>query len=656
VLLFASAVSEPTTQLLAAAVGRESTVRAGLAAAVAADVAAVEAGRIRFMHPLLASVVYQGAPVQTRRQLHRKLAEIVPNPEEAARHLALATTVPDALVASRLDEAARRAGTSAAPDAAAWLCEQAERLTPAGSENDARRRLRDAAAYHLEAGDSARAQHLLEAVVASSPSGDVRAEALNGLAQTFWFADYQRAARLFRDALDEKVDEPAVRAASEFGLALSMLLCREDLSSAAHHAHAAVAMAERARDDVVRAQALTTQSLLHCLLARPDADWLMQRALALEPAALSLRVLRHPRYLAAILWTWLDRFDAARSALVTVWHRAHERGDENALPWIALHLSTLERLVGNWEEAERWSAEGLEAAVQSGQESVRAVLLSGRALLEAHRGRSHSVRRLTDEALDIVGRAGSGLARTTSLWALGLLELSAGRPAEAHAHLRPVVDAELATGIVEPGALRFLPDTIEALISLGQLSEAETLVDLLDLRARALDRASARAASARCRGLILAARGDLPGALLALEDGVEQQRRLAQPFELGRTLLTLGVIQRRVKRRRAGRETLEVALALFEELGAVLWAERARAELARIGGRPASRGEPTPSEWRVAELVAQGKTNREAAAELFVTVHMVEKALTRVYQKLGVRSRSQLARRLAELRILADKE
>jgi DNA-binding NarL/FixJ family response regulator len=147
--------------------------------------------------------------------------------------------------------------------------------------------------------------------------------------------------------------------------------------------------------------------------------------------------------------------------------------------------------------------------------------------------------------------------------------------------------------------------------------------------------------------LIAAARRDLAGAEVALERAIEQHREVPQPFDLARTLLALGEVQRRAKRRRAARETLKQALAIFDELVASLWSERARNEIARIGGRAPAGDELTPSERRIAELVADGKTNKEVAAILVVTDRTVESVLTQVYRKLDVRSRTELARKLA---------
>ena len=192
-----------------------------------------------------------------------------------------------------------------------------------------------------------------------------------------------------------------------------------------------------------------------------------------------------------------------------------------------------------------------------------------------------------------------------------------------------------------------LGDLLEALITVGELDEAGEILETWEKRAAALDRAWALAILARCRGLLLAAQGDLESAFARFEHALTEHARTTDPFHHARTLLALGRTQRRAKQRGAARTTLEEALAAFERLGAPLWAEQARAELARIGGRAPSRGELTEAERRIATLVAEGRTNRDVAAALFLTEHSVETALTRVYRKLGVRSRAELAHLLA---------
>ena len=241
---------------------------------------------------------------------------------------------------------------------------------------------------------------------------------------------------------------------------------------------------------------------------------------------------------------------------------------------------------------------------------------------------------------------GSASRSRATAWVLGFVELSLGDAAAALPYLRR--SYELRNDFVlEPGMRLELGDLLEALIGVGELDEADVVLETWQQRADALDRAWALAILARSRGLLLAARGDLDGAFASFERALAEHARSTDPFHYARTLLALGRTQRRAKRRGAARTTLEDATARFEQLGAPLWAEQARAELARIGGRTASRGELTEAERRIAELVAEGQTNREVAAALFLTEHSVETALTRVYRKLGVRSRAELAHLLA---------
>jgi DNA-binding CsgD family transcriptional regulator len=183
-------------------------------------------------------------------------------------------------------------------------------------------------------------------------------------------------------------------------------------------------------------------------------------------------------------------------------------------------------------------------------------------------------------------------------------------------------------------------------VALGRLDEAEALIVPFEEAGKDLDRAWAIATGERCRALVLAARGDLDGASAAADEAVREHDRLPLPFELGRTLLVRGAVERRAKRKREARDTLTKALEIFEGLGAALWADKARAELARIGGRAPSSLALTPTEDKVAALVASGSTNREVAEALFVTIHTVEAHLKRIYRKLGVRSRTELASKL----------
>jgi DNA-binding CsgD family transcriptional regulator len=229
--------------------------------------------------------------------------------------------------------------------------------------------------------------------------------------------------------------------------------------------------------------------------------------------------------------------------------------------------------------------------------------------------------------------------------ALAALDLALGDPASTHRRLGVVATRVASMGAEgEPGILRFMADAIEAAVAVGELDEAERLTDYFEGRGRDLDRPFALATGARCRAILLAARGEVRGALEAVDRALRAHERLGMPLELGRTLLVAGTIRRRAKQKRASREALEAALAIFEDLGAKLWAERTRAELARVVVHAAAVDQLTPTEERVAGLVASGRTNREVAATLSISVKTVDSNLTRIYRKLGVRSRTELAR------------
>jgi DNA-binding CsgD family transcriptional regulator len=637
-LLFVAAASQPTVELLEDAVG--AAVRA-LEPALEAELIELEGERIRLAHPLLASAVYAKAGPNRRRGVHLRLAEVVVDREERAHHLALGTEHADADVAAALDDAARSALGRGAPQSAADLSEQALRLTPAEDTEAAHRRRLEAGAAHFEAGDTRRAHELFAQATDRAPGGAMRAEALNRLARLQVFEGGRReAAALFEQALAEGGDDLELRSEAEEGLAVSYYMLRENLVAAAVHAHSAVEAARRLGRPSALAEALSGQGLVEGLLGRTTAQAAFAEAIKLEHATESLRILRRPSYSHAVYLSWTDDLEAARDQFQELHRRALDRGDESSIPRLLTHLSGVECVLGNFESAGRWAAESYEAAVQSGQRPYEEYTLAARALVDAHLGIEERVRAEVEEALRDL-REPVAYGSSTSRWALGLLELSLDRPREAHEVLGPLVEQCEAEGIVEPGALRFLPLEIEALVALGENDRARAELEQLEERALRLGRRSALAAAYRCRGLL----GD--DAFASFGRALDELEGLPMPFERARTLLAFGSAQRRANQRRAAHQTLNEALEAFEALGAALWADRVRAELRRISGRAPSSGELTASEQRVAELVAAGHTNREVAAALYVTPRTVEGTLSRVYSKLGVRSRTELASRWA---------
>jgi DNA-binding NarL/FixJ family response regulator len=273
-------------------------------------------------------------------------------------------------------------------------------------------------------------------------------------------------------------------------------------------------------------------------------------------------------------------------------------------------------------------------------------LLYANALLDAHLGHVEDAREAAERGIALSESCGDEVFRLQNLAVLGFLELSVGDAAGADRILRPLAARLASSGWREPSISGELPNAIEALVELGELGEARRLLADLQDRVSRIESPWGEASAARCEGLILAAEGDLEAALAAYARALRVHERLPQPFDLGRTLLAQGATQRRARQRRVARETLERALAIFDELGATLWAGKARSELGRVGGRGPAGDELTPTERRIAELVAEGKTNKEVAAILVVADRTVESALTQIYRKLEVRSRTELAGKL----------
>ena len=640
-----SALSAPTFDVIAAAIAPSRGVDDRLGPAIDNGVVEAVGDRLRFTHPLLASAVYQKIPPARRRELHARLATIVRDPEERARHLALSVEGPDVAVAAALEEAAVLAFSRGAPQSAAELWEMARRATPPDRGEDLVRRTHQAGVAHHECGDTSLARSVLEQAVDLSMAGPARGRVLLDLGMALAETEGWRGAwAVFEAARGEAGDDLALRARVEQNLGYTWLF-RGDLAASERHAHAALQLAEELQEPRVMAEAFVAYPFVEFVLGRGVDQELLDRGIALEghmEGEFKSHVLR-ASFTVAQLLKFTDRLDQARRTFTDLLGDAAAHAAEMAIPQITYHLADLECRAGNWDAAMEHARESRAAAqrIRMGPMSAEGHFAVG--LVEAHLGQADPARLEALEGLRIAEAAGEILLLIPNLSVLGFLELSLGRPAEADAYLSRAVELVEAMGVREPAYFRIVPDEVEALVALGRLEEAEALLAPFEEAGTNLDRAWAMATGARCRALVLAARGDLPAASAAVDEAVIQHDRLPLPFELGRTLLVKGTVQRRAKRKRDARDTLEQALEIFEGLGAVQWAERTRAELARIGGRAPSSIDLTPTETRVAELVAAGGTNREVADALFVSVHTVEANLKRIYRKLGIRSRTELA-------------
>jgi DNA-binding CsgD family transcriptional regulator len=649
-LLIASALSRPTVDLVLAASTNASTAFAGLERGVEAGLIRMSNGAIRFAHPLYASVVYSHASEGQLSRLHSRLALVVADPEERARHLGFAVTGPDESVAAAMDEAARRAAVRGAQDAAALFKEQAARLTPPHDARNAARLLLDAADHHVASGDPSRARALIEEIVSRSEAGPTRARALHRLARARALEEgFGDAPRLLRQALDEAGEELPLRAAIERDMVFSLNQLGA-LREALPHARSGLKAAEASRQPVLIAEALDHLCMAEFLVGEGLDPGLLDRAIELDLQVGPAPVLEHPgmgtgRLPLAITLKWMDRFAEARDLLTSLYRDHVEHGDEGSLTPVLFGLGELECWTGNWEAARRYAGEAHAVAARIGQPITERIALSLDSMVDTYVGNVDAARANAEASLGSSDRVDDPRFLIRDLKTLGLLELSLGRAKEAALYLDRALGLEQRAGY-DPAALRLVPDAIEAMLALGRIDDAAPLVDDLEKHGLRFDRPWSLATGARCRGILEASVGDMAAAETALERALGEHERLPDPFERARTQLAIGVVLRRDKQKRRARESLGRALAKFEELGAALWAERTRTELARIGGRAPSPLELTPTERQIADLVVQGLTNREVGASLFVSEKTVETNLTRIYRKMSVTSRRELSRLL----------
>ncbi|HUG65372.1 MAG TPA: LuxR family transcriptional regulator [Gaiellaceae bacterium] len=645
-LLAAAAHAHPTIEITEAASGVARSD--GLEPALSAKVVELDRTRIRFTHPLLAAGVYEAASPLRRVEVHRRLAELLEDPEARAWQLAASVGEPDDAVAAVLEEAAAHARARGAPRPAALLLERAGELTAADRIDDANRRAIDAAFLHFEAGDSRRAESQLRDLVAPMNRGPERARALVVLARIRLYEAPREARELFLQVVAEAGEDRQTLAFAHEGVAACSVWVFERFEEVLRHAEIALSLAAELGDDSLAADVLMVYLAAETLLGRPSAAATAEQALSLQGSATELRVLDQPLVALAEHWIWVDLHTRARDALGELLRRAHETGDENGRPYLLYLLGEVERAQGDLSAALERALDAQQTAEQSAQPLFLGLGLGLESVVQAQLGRIGETTTAVRRALEISPDSAGGRFAPA---ALGHVELSLGAPGDAVAHLEPLVAFVRQEGVAEPSAARFVIDQVEALIAVGRGDDAFELLAWYETNARRLGRISALANCLRCRGMLAAYAGELDVALVAYGEALEWHAKVELPLDRGRTLLALGATQRRAKRRREARATLEEALGVFERIGAALWAERARAELKRISGRAATPGALTPAEERVAALVAEGKTNREVAAALFLSGRTVEGHLGRIFAKLGVRHRGEIAAALAARQI-----
>jgi DNA-binding CsgD family transcriptional regulator len=641
ILLAAACARAATVQLVAQAIGSDEggTVEL-LEHAENRKVLTIDGNRLRFVHPILAYGVYIDATAAQRRAMHRRLAEIVEAPELRARHVALGATGADHRTLQSLDAAAETAGARGDSASAAELLDLAIGL---GGDTPARR-IRLARRY-FDACDLVRARRLLEESTDRPATGAIRGEALFALAVILMYdAGYPQAISVIERALADVDDDPVLRLRLLVAMSYALLHCGE-IGRAAQIADAAVGLATASHLRDLLSAAIAMQAVVRFVFGRGVDEVGMRRAADLhdgfEPIPLAVR----PDLQIALLSAWSGALDDAARSLSAIRHDCIARGEEGELLVLALHAVLIEVWRGNFSDATLIAKDTSERAAQMGGGYAALVASLTRAIVSAYAGEEDQARAYLSDA-----RAASALcgAQWLADWVtttLGFLEVSLGNYNAALQTLEPLrsrlVQAPEQTEIITAA---FVPDLVESMLAVGQVDGAEELVAALESNGRRTDRAWTLAVGARCRGLLCAARGDLDSALAAVHRAMDHHQHLAMPFEAARTRLLLGEIQRRHRSKGDSGENLRAATAAFESLEAPLWAQRARTSLARADVlRPQSDDGLTPSERRVAELVATGMTNRAIASALFISPKTVEANLARIYRKLDIPSRAALA-------------
>ena len=646
-VLVAASLSHPTIATVNSALTAlpgDAEVSPAIVEAEDAGVLVTERGRIRFTHPLLASAV-QGSVSDVRlRQMHRRLAEVVTDPEEQAQHLAQAASAPDDQTAAVVETGAREAALRGAYDASAELFEAARRLTPAGRQDDLARRTLGHALAALKGGDVATARGLAVSAGTDGLPSALNVERFRLLAEVEWD---DGATKLSTEYLERALAAAADDRELSAGILTRLVMAGmpADPARALGHAERAMGILSEDREPELLASILIDRFLAGVFLGRGARRELLERGLALEARA---GPAGYPHPVPLIWFQCVDDIEGtvARHAREDTW--ARERGDDRMRAERLGYLAMVELRAGQWDLAEQHAERSCETLGEGDVSGRSAHAFAWRSLIDAYRGR---VDRARTTLQPLVAEA----ARTEKAWwgaillsVLGFVEFAAGNHEAADDALTKMRDLLDGIGIKDGLVERTEPFHVESLISLGQLDRAREVLARLEGRGRTIPRAWIDITVPRARALILAAEGDPAAALTALDE-LDFTAASRLPFELASAWLVKGRLHRRLKQRKLAAQAFTEARTVFERLGAPAWAQQASSELARVGPRRRAPDELTATELRVAELAATGMTNREVAQVTYMSAKTVEAHLASVYRKLGIRSRAQLGARVAAL-------
>jgi DNA-binding CsgD family transcriptional regulator len=617
--------------------------------------------RLQFSHPLIRSAVYHGAPAAQRRAAHAALAQSINQPAgllEKAWHLAAAAQGPDESVAAVLEEAGFEARRRSGYAAAMRAFERAARLS---LDDEAKaRRLYEAGSDAYVAGHAPHGIDLLDEALKLAQSISLRADILHSRARIeMWTRSPAAARRLLIEAADAIESSDPEKAALMLVDATTTATQEGDQDGrieglfdfALQVAERAYRLGQRAGG---QAEAAAAGAYARCLVATGRDN---QRTRELLIASVDAIDERQSISLAvqlintAAVFLAFEEWDRMRTPLERLIQAARATSAPGALPYALGHLSELEFRTGRWKEGLAEASEAVSLASELGHKVSLVYALACLAWIEAARGMENECRAHLQQMGSVIPHARNVVALYSARIG-GLLDLGAGRNEEAITKLRPLFEILPRAGINAPGLVQEGPDLIEAYVHTGRLDEAKAALDQFQRQADNFVGTWSVAAAARCRGLI---DDDFEA---AFSRSIELNDRAGMPFERARSELCYGERLRRARQRAEARIQLHRALETFGQLGAEPWAERARNELRASGEtvqrKPAGTSELTLQELQVALRVAEGATNREAAAALFLSPKTVEAHLSRIYSKLGVRSRTELAHRLVAEHATAD--
>jgi DNA-binding CsgD family transcriptional regulator len=610
----------------------------------------ITAGALAWRHPLVRSAIYHAAGAPARRAAHTALARVGGEarlPDHRAWHLATAAAAPAEDIAVELEQVALEAARRGAPETALRALDRAARLTP--GESDRARREVAGADLALAVGRWDEALELLEQARGRSDDPLLRAhgERIRAHVEMLRGSPHAAHGRLvaIAEALQDIDRSLAASAMTEAVLAQTMT---GPVPAYRATAERAFALARPVGGEV---EAMAAVALGCGLLLSGETDAgleLFERYGSIVEKPEVWHTAPELPGMYACLHASIERFDTAQRLFEAMVGSARDQGAVRALPYPLSGRALVDLELGRWPAA----LAGAEEAVELSREMVGGAMLASSlaalAQVEASMGRVNQTRAHAAESLALCKQLNAWAVEPEPVLALASLALSLGDH-ETAVGVWSQTTVDIREWVLEPGWEHLDDVMIEASVRAGRLSQAERELEDLQQKASRTGRTWAHAVASRCRGLLA------PAVEIEehFEDALRWHARAPLPFARARTELCYGERLRRARRRSDAREQLVRASATFHALGATIWAQRAERELAAAGYSRRTPAEHSPwaeltaAETRVAQVIVEGATYEEAASALFVSPRTVESHLRQIYRKVGVRSRSELTRRLA---------